>query len=186
MRHPGLAASAEALGVDTKADLARRLGVTAQAVGRWDAIGRIPPRRAYELVAATGGAVDLEQLCPELFAPEPEPTPDTAMERHSAAIAASDGLSSTEASVLRYFAVVDAGTGVTFSERQLAKHELRMDRKTLRRALKALADRGLVSVSSTSHATTVDVLVVRHPPVVGCPSIVDIADVYGGMTEPTG
>ena len=95
------------------------------------------------------------------------PTPDAlpTMElRHLAAIAAttSNGLKFNEANVLRYLALLDAGNGVAFSERRMAD-VLRIGRNTLRRALKALADRGLVSVSRTSHTTTVDVLVVRQP-----------------------
>ena len=77
-------------------------------------------------------------------------------------IKASDGLTNIEATVLRHFALLDeSNDGVTFSERRLAKHVLRMERQTLRRALKSLTDKGLVSVSRTSHSTTVHVLAVR-------------------------
>lgn len=46
------------------AELARRLGITVQAVCGWR---RCPPKRAIAIEHATGGVVTRERLCPEVF-----------------------------------------------------------------------------------------------------------------------
>lgn len=62
-------AAAEALSravgvVGTRAELARRLGVSRAAVTQWR---RVPTKRAYAVSQITG--VPMHQLCPELAAP---------------------------------------------------------------------------------------------------------------------
>jgi DNA-binding transcriptional regulator YdaS (Cro superfamily) len=47
------------------AALARKLGITVQAVCDWR---KCPPARAAAIEAATDGAVTREQLCPHIFA----------------------------------------------------------------------------------------------------------------------
>jgi DNA-binding transcriptional regulator YdaS (Cro superfamily) len=52
--------------------LARRLGVSYQAISQWD---RVPPLRVLEVEAATGGAVTRHELRPDLYPPESAPPP---------------------------------------------------------------------------------------------------------------
>lgn len=51
----------------SEAELARRVGVTGQAVNQWDVA---PHRRAIEIEKATGGQVSRHDLCPDLYPPE--------------------------------------------------------------------------------------------------------------------
>jgi DNA-binding transcriptional regulator YdaS (Cro superfamily) len=51
-------------------ELARRLGVTYQAVRKWER-ARAPAERCHDIVAATQGAVTLHELRPDLW-PEQE------------------------------------------------------------------------------------------------------------------
>ena len=46
---------------------ARRVGVSYQAVRKWQAKGRVPPSRALDIERATAGYVSRADVCPELF-----------------------------------------------------------------------------------------------------------------------
>jgi len=52
--------------------LARRVGVTQQAINKW-AKGRTPAERCHAVAAATEGAVTVHELRPDLFGPPPRP-----------------------------------------------------------------------------------------------------------------
>lgn len=60
---PGIELAIEAAG--SGAELARRIGVTQQAVAAWAAEKTIPPRRVLDVERATG--VPRRVLAPELF-----------------------------------------------------------------------------------------------------------------------
>jgi DNA-binding transcriptional regulator YdaS (Cro superfamily) len=47
-----------------EAELARRIGITVQAVNQWKVA---PPRRVLQIEEATGGQVTKEQLCPDMY-----------------------------------------------------------------------------------------------------------------------
>lgn len=48
----------------TEAELARRIGVTGQAINQWKVA---PPRRVLAIEAATNGAVSRHDLCPAMY-----------------------------------------------------------------------------------------------------------------------
>ena len=52
----------------TAAELARRVGVTPQALGQWD---QVPPGRVLAVEAAVGGKVDRYQLRPDIYGERP-------------------------------------------------------------------------------------------------------------------
>ena len=54
----------------SQAALAKKIGVTPQAVQQWLAAGAVPIKRALQVEAATGGQVTRSELCPEMYPPE--------------------------------------------------------------------------------------------------------------------
>lgn len=56
---------------DSAADLARACGVTPQAVSAARSAGRVGPKLAARIEAATGKRVRAEDLCPDLVVPDP-------------------------------------------------------------------------------------------------------------------
>lgn len=56
--------------VGGQAELARIIGVTAQAVQQWVRFGRIPAERVLEVERATNGAVTRYELRPDLYPKE--------------------------------------------------------------------------------------------------------------------
>lgn len=52
--------------IGTQADLARRLGVTPQAVAQWRSDDRIPVERCIQIEELTAGKVLCEQLRPDV------------------------------------------------------------------------------------------------------------------------
>lgn len=57
--------------VGSRAELARRIGVSAEAVRKWE-LGKLPAERCLAIEAATGGAVTRAELRPDLFGNEPK------------------------------------------------------------------------------------------------------------------
>jgi DNA-binding transcriptional regulator YdaS (Cro superfamily) len=51
----------------SEAELARRIGLTAQAINQWTVA---PVRRVLEIEKATDGQVSRQQLCPDMYPAE--------------------------------------------------------------------------------------------------------------------
>jgi len=54
----------------SRAKLARKLCVSPEAVRKWE-FTRVPAERCYAIQAATGGAVTVHDLRPDVFGPAP-------------------------------------------------------------------------------------------------------------------
>lgn len=67
-----------------KSELARRIGVTPQAINNWIVNDTIPVRKVILIEAATGGRVTRHQICPEFYPldlPAPKKTEEFDRER---------------------------------------------------------------------------------------------------------
>ena len=55
---------------DTQSGLAKKVGVTPQAVQQWLAAGVVPAKRVLQIETATEGRVTRGELRPDLYPPE--------------------------------------------------------------------------------------------------------------------
>lgn len=55
--------------VGSQAELARRVGVTVQAVNKWCRKGRVPAERVLAVEVATGGEVARHEMRPDIYPP---------------------------------------------------------------------------------------------------------------------
>ncbi len=56
-----------------QSELARKIGVTPQAVQQWSKSGKVPAERVLDIEAATGGKVTRHELRPDLYPKGPTP-----------------------------------------------------------------------------------------------------------------